>query len=51
MGFGTFQEDQELGTGFEWVECVYKRWLYEVCVSDIEINNDGKELLCPFCCV
>ena len=49
--FGTFQEDQELGTGMEWVECACKRWLHEVCVSDIEINADGKELLCPFCCV
>ena len=49
--FGTFQEDQELGTDFEWVECACKRWLHEICVSDIEINSDGKELLCPFCCV
>ena len=49
--FGTFQEDQELGTGFEWLECACKRWLHEVCVSDIEINADGKELLCPFCCI
>ena len=46
-----FQEDEQLGTGFEWVECACKRWLHEVCVSDIEINSDGKELLCPFCCV
>ena len=45
--FGTFQEDQELGTGFEWVECACKRWLHEICISDIEINSDGKELLCP----
>ena len=48
---GTFQEDEELGTGLEWVECACKRWLHEVCVSDIEINSDDKELLCPFCCV
>ena len=49
--YGTFQEDQELGYGFEWVVCACKRWLHEVCVSDIEIDADGKELLCPFCCV
>ena len=49
--FGTFQEDQELGTGYEWVECACKRWLHEVCISDIELNSNGKELLCPFCCV
>ena len=42
---------EELVTGCEWVECACERWLHEMCVSGVEVNIDGKELLCPFCCV
>ena len=50
--FRTFQEDEIEKTGLEWVECVCMRWLHEDCidyVTDVDVN--GRELLCPFCCV
>ena len=31
---------QQLGASFESVECACKRWLHDVCVSDIEKNSD-----------
>ena len=39
-------------TGLDWVECVCGRWLHEDCISyDITNDANGRELLCPFCCV
>ena len=50
--FQTYSEDVLEGTGLEWVECVCGRWLHEDCISyDISTDANGKELLCPFCCV
>ena len=50
--FRTYSEDVLEGTGLEWVECVCGRWLHEDCISyDISTDANGKELLCPFCCV
>ena len=50
--FRTFTEDTLEGTGLEWVECVCGRWLHKDCISyDIATDANGKELLCPLCCV
>ena len=50
--FRTFQEDEIEKSGLEWVKCACTRWLHEECI-DYKINVDlnGKELLCPFCCI
>ena len=51
--FRTFEEDEMQKTGMEWVECACKRWLHEDCIDHdvINVDVDGKELLCPYCCV
>jgi hypothetical protein len=50
--FQNYSEDVLEGTGLDWVECVCGRWLHEDCISyDIATDANGKELLCPFCCV
>ena len=50
--FRTYTKDVLEGTGSEWVECACGRWLHEDCISyDIATDVNGKELLCPFCCV
>ena len=50
--FRTFEEDEMEKTGMEWVECVCKRWLHEDCIDYVtNVDDDGKEMLCPYCCV
>ena len=50
--FRTFEEDEMEKNGMEWVECVCKRWLHEACIDYVtNVDVDGKELLCPYCCV
>ena len=39
--------DQD-GTGADWVSCACGRWLHEDCVLDATVNDEGKELLCPY---
>lgn len=43
--FGSYQED--IDTGREWIQCTCNRWLHEDCVSDEDIDVNGK--LCPLC--
>ena len=47
--YRTFEDDRRECTGSEWVECICKRWLHEECVCDIELDAEGRELLCLFC--
>ena len=47
----TFEEDQLDGNGLEWVQCVCGRWLHEECICDIDVDDQGRELFCPFCAV
>ena len=47
----TFQDDEREGTGLECVQCVCQRWLHEECVCEIEYDEEGRELLCPFCAI
>ena len=49
--FRTYEEDEEECTGLEWVQCVCTRWIHEECVSEIISDDQGRELLCPFCVV
>ena len=50
--FRTFEDDEVEETGLEWVECACKRWLHEDCIDyATNVAVDGKELLCPYCCV
>ena len=46
----SFADDEREESGLEWVECICTRWLHEECIDyDIEVNADGRELLCPYC--
>ena len=47
----TYEQDVEQGTGAEWVECVYGRWLHEECIDHAEHDENGQEKLCSSCCV
>ena len=49
--YRTFEDDQREGNGLEWVQCVCERWLHEECICDIDIDEQGRELFCPFCAV
>ena len=49
--YRTFEDDQLEGNGLEWVQCVCGRWLHEECICDIDIDDQGRELFCPFCAV
>ena len=49
--YRTFEEDQLEGNGLEWVQCVCGRWLHEECICDIDVDDQGRELFCPFCAV
>ena len=43
-------DDEREETGLEWVECICTWWLHEECIDyDIEVDADGRELLCPYC--
>ena len=46
-----YQEDQLESNGLEWVQCVCGRWLHEECICDIDVDDWGRELFCPFCAV
>ena len=35
--------------GSEWVQCVCGRWVHELCIEDIHVDEAGKEKFCPFC--
>jgi hypothetical protein len=45
--FQDFSDDEDV----EWVQCQCTRWLHEDCIIDNVINSNGKELLCPHCCL
>ena len=48
--YRTFADDEREETGLEWVECVCTRWLHEQCIDyDIEVDADGRELICHYC--
>ena len=45
--FGQYSDD--IGTGREWLECAFGRWVHEDSVENIVYNTNGKEMLCPLC--
>ena len=51
--YRTFEDDQREGSGLEWVQCVCGRWLHEECICEIDIDDQGRELLCMsfLCCL
>ena len=46
-----YEEDEEECTGLEWVQCVCARRIYKKCVSEVVSDEQGHELLCPFCVI
>ena len=49
--YRTFEDDQQQGNGLEWVHSVCGRWLHEECICEIDIDEQGRALFCPFCAV
>ncbi|XP_065895961.1 uncharacterized protein [Dysidea avara] len=47
--FRTYEEDQIEETGFLWVRCVCGRWVHEDCYSEVVMDKNGRELICPYC--
>ena len=45
--FGLYEDD--IGTGVEWLQCSYTRWIHEECVGNVVRSEDGEEKLCPLC--
>ena len=44
--FRTYEEDVLEETKFNWVKCVYKRWIHEDCISEIVMDKNGRPILC-----
>ena len=42
--FGSYQD---IDTGREWIQCICRRWLYEDCVHNEDIDSNGK-IVPPF---
>ena len=49
--FRTYEEDLEEETGLLWVKCVCKCWIHEDCYSEVVMDKQGRELICPYCVV
>ena len=49
--FRTYEEDLKEETGLLWVKCVCKRWIHEDCYSEVVMDKQGRELICPYCVV
>ena len=47
--FRTYEEDLTEQTGFQWVQCVCKRWVHEDCYEEVLTDKNGRELICPYC--
>ena len=43
--FSMYLEDEEDN---DWVQCACSRWLHEVCITEVIIDNNGKELFVHF---
>ena len=44
--FRTYEEDVLEETE---LSCVCKRWVHEDCVTEVVMDKNGRELLCPYC--
>ena len=49
--FGTYQDDVELETGRDWVQCACGQWTHEDCIDDSVLDINGQERFCPACLV
>ena len=48
--FRTYDDDIELETGADWIECACGRWVHENCVDyGIVVDAMGRERICPHC--
>ena len=47
--FRTYEEDVLEETELCWLKCVCKRWVHEDCVTEVVMDKNGRELLCPYC--
>ena len=51
MCFSTYEDDILEGAGMDWISCACGRWLHKDCAEDRELDDQGKELFCPYCIV
>ena len=49
MCFSTYEDDILEGAGMDWISCACGRWLHEDCAEDRKLDDQGKELVCPYC--
>ena len=49
MCFRTYEEDVLEETEFNWIKCVCERWVHEDCISEVVMDKNGRELICPYC--
>ena len=49
--FRKYEEDLEEETRLLWVKCVCERWIHEDCYSEVVMDKQGRELICPYCVV
>lgn len=47
--FRTYEEDALEETKLSWLQCVYKRWVHEDCFTEVVMDKNVRELLCPYC--
>ena len=49
MCFRTYEEDVLEETEFNWIKSVCERWVHEDCISEVVMDKNGRELICPYC--
>ena len=45
--FRTYEDVLE-ETEFNWIKCVCERWVHEDCISEVVMDKNGRELICPY---
>lgn len=49
--FGTYKEDIDLGNGAEWIQCSCGQWIYEECIDETVVGEDGIKIMCSNCVI
>ena len=51
MCFQNYNDDVISGAGTDWISCTCGRWLHEDCAEERLVDEEGKELFCPYCII
>ena len=49
MCFRTYEEDVLEETEFNWIKSVCERWVHEDCITEVVMDKNRRELICPYC--